>query len=198
MTATEGDWEACMTFNGMSWGYLDSEQVLPYSYTAQQILRMLCRVTGNGGNLLLNIGPDKHGDVPAEAVGPLQTIGKWLGENGEAAYGKRTKSWHTPNGLCSVTVAQDKAYHWFWLWPGSEVTLGGVMSEVKRAYFLSGDKDIDFSQDGHRVYLKNMPEKGPDAIANVCVIVLEFDGPPQLLRGSYRPALHKGKEYQPK
>ena len=28
-TALEHDWEACMTFNGISWGYVDSAQAAP-------------------------------------------------------------------------------------------------------------------------------------------------------------------------
>jgi len=35
------DWEACMTFNGISWGYVDSAQARNYSYNAQRILKML-------------------------------------------------------------------------------------------------------------------------------------------------------------
>ncbi|MCL2060716.1 MAG: alpha-L-fucosidase [Oscillospiraceae bacterium] len=196
--ASEGDWESCMTFNGISWGYLDSEQVAPYSYTAQQIMRMLCRVTANGGNLLLNIGPDREGRIPAEAFEPLRTIGRWLGENGEAVYGKRERGWHTVNGLCSNTRKDNALYLWFWLWPGSEATLGGIVSKVSGASFLSTGRPIEFVQDGHRVYLKNMPAKGPDAHANVCVIKLTFDEPMEVIRGSYRPALHQGFEYMPK
>ena len=33
------DWEACMTFNGISWGYLDYGRVLPFRHSAQQIVR---------------------------------------------------------------------------------------------------------------------------------------------------------------
>lgn len=41
MATLDRDWEACMTFNGISWGYVDSARAVPYSYTAPQILRML-------------------------------------------------------------------------------------------------------------------------------------------------------------
>ena len=41
ITPSERDWEACMTFNGISWGYVDSDQALPYSYTPQRIVNML-------------------------------------------------------------------------------------------------------------------------------------------------------------
>ena len=92
LTAMDRDWEACMTFNGISWGYVDSSQAIPYSYNAQRIIKMLNTVTSGGGNLLLNIGPMPDGSVPAEAVEPLTTVGKWLAENGKAVYGVKPKS----------------------------------------------------------------------------------------------------------
>jgi alpha-L-fucosidase len=35
VAAMDRDWEACMTFNDISWGYVDSAQAAPYSYNAQ-------------------------------------------------------------------------------------------------------------------------------------------------------------------
>ena len=61
ITAADRDWEACMTFNGISWGYVDSKQAIPYSYNAQRILKMLSTCASGGGNLLLNIGPMPRG-----------------------------------------------------------------------------------------------------------------------------------------
>ena len=66
------DWEACMTFNGLSWGYVDENQVAPYLDLGNQIVRMLQRCSAAGGNLLLNIGPHADGSVPAEAVEPMK------------------------------------------------------------------------------------------------------------------------------
>ena len=50
-----------MTFNDISWGYVDAEQALPHAYTAPRILKMLNTCTAGGGNLLLNIGPEPDG-----------------------------------------------------------------------------------------------------------------------------------------
>ena len=74
-------WEACMTFNGLSWGYIDSEQALPYSYTPQKILSMLTTCTIGGGNLLLNIGPTPDGESGRPMV-PKMSI---LAANGRRA-----------------------------------------------------------------------------------------------------------------
>ena len=70
------DWEACMTFNGRSWGYMPSAAC--DAYTPRQILFMLNTCCAKQGNLLLNIGPQPDGSVPEESVKPLKTVGKWL------------------------------------------------------------------------------------------------------------------------
>lgn len=87
VTASDRDWEACMTFNGISWGYVDTQQASAYAYNAQRILRMLNTCSNGCGNLLLNIGPAPDGSVPEDAVEPLTKVGQWLKRNGEAAYG---------------------------------------------------------------------------------------------------------------
>ncbi|MCL1952728.1 MAG: alpha-L-fucosidase, partial [Oscillospiraceae bacterium] len=80
--AEDTDWEACMTFNDISWGYIDEKQAQPYAYNAQRIIRMLNTCAMGGGNLLLNIGPAPDGSVPRDAAEPLEKTGQWLRENG--------------------------------------------------------------------------------------------------------------------
>ena len=119
------DWEACMTFNDIAWGYLDEKQALPYAYTAQRILRMLNTCACNGGNLLLNIGPKADGSIPQDAIRPLNELGKWLSINGEAVYGKLhpnllSGSWYRGgNGISGITYGKDlmSVYLWNWISP---------------------------------------------------------------------------------
>lgn len=58
------DWEACMTFNNSSWGYLPSDQVAPDSYNARGILQMLNTACAGAGNLLLNIRTERPANPP--------------------------------------------------------------------------------------------------------------------------------------
>ena len=46
-------------------------------------------MVAKGGNLLLNIGPDADGNLPAEALQRMEAIGQWLHKNGHAIYGTR-------------------------------------------------------------------------------------------------------------
>jgi len=197
--AGAADWEACMTFNDISWGYIDEKQALPYAYNAQRIIRMLNTCARGGGNLLLNIGPAPDGSVPKDAIEPLEKTGKWLHENGEAVYGKLTRcsggNTVRGNGACGVSRKGNTIYLWNWIWPeGGAMGLGGYCNVPKRIYLLKDGTPIDFEHRGHRILLKNMPAHSPDDLG-IAVIALEFDEPPEFTFASYYPQLHQGQEY---
>jgi len=197
----ERDWEACMTFNDISWGYIDSEQAKPYSYNAQRIIQMVNTVTRNNGNLLLNIGPTPDGSVPTEAVEPLTQVGRWLKENGEAVYGGSWKKilLHRLDGVTTSHQSDKTIYALNWIWPESgTMYFGGTFPKLKQARLVKDNSPIDFEQVGHRIILKNLPSKSPDAIAGIAAIALDFDEVPNYLRASYYPQLHGGEDLRDK
>ena len=173
----QSDWESCMTFNSLSWGYVDSEQAAPYSYNAQRIIRMLNHCCRNGGNLLLNIGPAPDGSIPPEAVEPLETVGKWLAANGECAYGKMGKmtSWAGMSGICSLSVKDNKFFVWNHIWPkNGTLILGGVMPKIKSIKLLATGESYSFDQEKFRVIVYGLPLVSPDEIAGIAVLEIEF------------------------
>ena len=186
-----------MTFNGISWGYVDCEQAIPYSYNAQRILRMLNTVSSGGGNLLLNIGPTPDGSVPPEAVHPLETVGRWLAVNGACAYGKvNRQNYRSCNGVTGVSAKGETVYLWNWIWPKeNELIVGGFTTQLKRATILSTGQEIEFCQKGFRIFLKNLPACSPDAVAGVAVLALEFEKAPEHLRFPARPAMNGGRVF---
>lgn len=194
------DWEACMTFNGISWGYVDSAQAAHYSYSAQQIIKMLKDCAGGGGNLLLNIGPAPDGSVPVEVVEALTTVGNWLRENRKAVYGKLIKNkagngLFGGNGVCGSSFDGKSVYLWNLIWPASgEMCIGGYMSSPKAVRLLKDGTPIEFEHKGHRILLKNLPKEAPDKIAGITVIEMEFDETPKYMFASYYPQLHGGRD----
>jgi alpha-L-fucosidase len=196
LTAMDRDWEACMTFNGISWGYVDSAQAVPYSYNAQRIIKMLNTVTAGGGNLLLNVGPMPDGSVPAEVVEPLTTVGSWLKENGKAVYGKKDKAKNSTSGVGGTSYSENFVYLWNWIWPqGGEMCLGGFVTPVKAIRLLKDGTPVDFEQRGHRILLKKLPKSSPDTTAGIAVLELEFENIPEFHMCSYYPQLHGGRDY---
>lgn len=65
-------WEACYTLNE-SWGYKIHDTQWK---SAENVLQKLSEINSNGGNLLLNIGPDGQGRVPQASVDILEEVGK--------------------------------------------------------------------------------------------------------------------------
>lgn len=76
------DWETPMTLNN-TWGYSQTDENWK---SPETVMRMLVDVVGKGGNLLLNIGPDALGNIPAGSQEVLLQVGSWLKENGESIY----------------------------------------------------------------------------------------------------------------
>ena len=194
----ERDWEACMTFNGISWGYIDSKQAAPYSYSAQRILQMLQNCAERGGNLLLNIGPAPDGSVPEEAIEPLTKTGEWLAKYGEAVYGileKTGGNTNQGNGVSRPTTKGNTVYMWNRIWApyNGEMYLGGFLSKPERISFMDGTP-IDFYMKGDRIVLQNLPEENPDPLLNVPLIKMEFAEKPEYRFASYFPQLNQGRD----
>jgi alpha-L-fucosidase len=82
-------WEECRGM-GFSFGYNQNEDAWDYSSPKTLVLTLI-NIVSNGGNLLLDIGPDARGNIPPIMQDRLLEIGKWLKINGEAIYG--TKKW---------------------------------------------------------------------------------------------------------
>ncbi|MDA0321244.1 MAG: alpha-L-fucosidase [Verrucomicrobia bacterium] len=185
-------WEACMTFNDTSWGYMPA--AAQDRWTDRDILKMLCTASGGCGNLLLNIGPAPDGSVPEEAVAPLKNVGKWLAKNGQAVYGKVDPAPSNFGASASGAFSRTgkRIYFWVRCWPGREMGIGGFKTKLKSARFHVGGEKIDFEQDGARIILKNMPRTSPDKIAGVTMIELEFAAVPKHQAFATTPPLLEG------
>ena len=75
--------ETCETMNGM-WGYKLVDQ--DYKST-ETLIRYLVSAAGKGANLLMNVGPQPNGEIPAVALQRLKEMGEWTKKYGETIYG---------------------------------------------------------------------------------------------------------------
>lgn len=93
--------EMCQTMNGM-WGYKVSDT--QYKST-DELVELIVRAAGKGSNLLLNIGPQPNGQLPATALERLRGIGAWMEQHGDAIYGTRPGC--TGEGHWGVSTEKD-------------------------------------------------------------------------------------------
>lgn len=77
-------WEACLTVTD-KWLYHKNGPIKP----AETILGMLIQVVGNGGNLLLNFGPNGEGEFVKREVAEGYKVGAFLKKYGQTIYGTR-------------------------------------------------------------------------------------------------------------
>lgn len=95
--------EMCQTMNGM-WGYKVADQ--NYKSTAE-LIRLIARAAAKSSNLLLNIGPQPNGELPATALDRLQGIGRWMRANGKSIYG--THAADIPEAAWGVATQHDRS-----------------------------------------------------------------------------------------
>ena len=80
-------WEECRGL-GRSFGYNraegEAETIAP-----ADLIALLADIVSKNGNLLLDIGPEADGTIPAIQLDRLHALGDWLRVNGEAIYGSR-------------------------------------------------------------------------------------------------------------
>ena len=60
-------------------------------------------IVSKNGNLLLDVGPEANGTIPAIQLDRLEKLGAWLKQNGEAIYG--THPWTRANGTTNQVDA---------------------------------------------------------------------------------------------
>ena len=77
--------ETCETMNGM-WGYRITDQNYKSTRT---LIHYLVKAAGRNANLLMNIGPQPDGCLPAVAVERMKEMGEWMKTYGETIYGTR-------------------------------------------------------------------------------------------------------------
>jgi alpha-L-fucosidase len=93
-------WEECRGL-GRSFGYNraegEAETIAP-----DQLIYLLVDIASKNGNLLLDVGPEADGTIPAVQMDRLQALGAWMQLNGDAIYG--THPWKRAVGETSDGV----------------------------------------------------------------------------------------------
>ncbi len=180
------DWETCMTIND-TWGFKKNDQKWKSTET---VIHNLCDIASKGGNYLLNVGPDSHGEIPTESVKMLAEVGAWMKLNGEAIYGTSATPFDMLMGSYGPTKMDKKGKpvtpfipDWKWratskpghvylmvfAWPDKgSYTIPVLKQKITGATLLADPAaKLTVTQDDKGTTISGLPPKAPDAIASV-------------------------------
>ena len=178
------DWETCMTLNN-TWGFKKDDQNWK---SLETVIRNLCDIASKGGNYLLNVGPDSHGEIPIESVKRLAEVGTWMKVNGPAIYGTSAtpfgeelgkpteavdaygKKRPTSSGMVwRATQKPGHVYLIIFQWPSDgKFSVPAFVHSITGASLLADPATkLTISQDDKGITVSGLPAKAPDAIASV-------------------------------
>ena len=171
------DWELCTRTDAGRWGYTGAP-----ARPLKSLLEELIEAWGKGGNVLLNVGPDRTGVIPAGSAGRLREIGAWLKVNGEAVYGSARGPFdYLPWGW--TTRKGDMLYLFVLNWPKDGALKVPMTTPVERAWLLADASHAIPAATSASTTVFKLPSAAPDPNATVIAVKLKGDVPrtPSLL-----------------
>ncbi len=171
MKAPGGDWELCYTANG-SWGYTKAK-----ARPLEKLLPTLIEAWSKGGNVLLNVGPDREGLLPADSVAVLKQIGAWMQVNGEAVYGSTRGPFdYLPWGW--ATRKGDMLYLFVLQWPKDGELRIPMETPITKAWLLADATKALESRKNNGVTILKLSKDAPGPIASVIACKMDGNVPP--------------------
>lgn len=160
--------EVCHTMNeSFGFSYHDSNWK-----TGPEVIKLLCEIASKGGNLLLNVGPDRYGRIPQESVDALTEVGRWIDVNGDAIYGTIASPfrYYDFDGCCTMKQGPDGTVlyiHLFSMPKTGEIQLTGLQNKIDSARLLDGSESLDFDSDKKTIQLPKEVESQPVVVVQV-------------------------------
>ncbi|MBN1864356.1 MAG: alpha-L-fucosidase [Victivallales bacterium] len=136
----QGWWEECHVWNEGGWGYRSHEIYKPTGWVTAE----LARIRAWGGNFLLNMAPDSHGELPPVAYRRLDELAAWMRHSRESIENTTLGSWPE---RCNVPVTcRDNIWylHVSWIWDGA-VVIRDVTRKPESVEILRTGKPVVFS-----------------------------------------------------
>ncbi len=156
--------ETCQTMNGM-WGYKIMDQNYKDTPT---LIRYLVNTAGMGANLLLNIGPQPNGELPATALERLKEMGEWMHQYGETIYA--TEGSEFPAQTWGTSTRKGDRIFLHIMTPESRHIFVPTSAKVKSAKEFATGKRVKYESlpDGIMLHLEETP-KAIDHIVELTV-----------------------------
>ncbi|MFE6038639.1 alpha-L-fucosidase [Streptomyces sp. NPDC056452] len=187
LRAPDGPWELCLTVND-SWGYQHQDD---NQKSVGQLVRYFAETIGMGGNLLLDVGPQEDGTIPAAQVERLEGLGGWIDKHRSAVYA-------TVAGLPAghhygpSTLSADRRTLYLVCFDAPRETVGlrGLRTPVKRVSVVGTGTELPHQVIGGLGEVPGVTwidaPVSADVDAYATVLAVELDGELDLYRGAGR------------
>ena len=157
------------------WGYNKMMERPEGIMPLKRIKLLLADCMVRNMNFLINIGPDRHGNVAPLVEERMLEFGEWVNATAEAIYGTRGGPWQPVDGQYWFCYKDNKIYVYFlgdyydtqFILPPLDKGM-----KAKRAYNVYTGQEVKFCQKGNRVTLKTANPVRND----ITVIAIEFVG----------------------
>lgn len=154
--------ETCQTMNGM-WGYKLIDQEYKSTKT---LIQYLVGAAGKGANLLMNVGPQPNGEIPAAALQRLKEMGEWTRTYGETIYGTTAGDIPVQDWGATTRKGERLFLHIMNL-NATELELP-LTCKVKKAFTYTGKKPLKVkkTKNGVKLFFNEIPT-GTDYIVEL-------------------------------
>ena len=162
--------EKCMTING-SWGYNKSSGVLNNITPLKRIKKICCDCMVRGMNFLVNVGPDRHGDIPLPVIQRIEELGLWINSVSDAIYDTEGGPWEPLDGQYGFTTKDNKIF--IYIMDGynqNDFQLPPLDKGMKvmKAYRLDNREKVKYEQHKTDVQLFGLPLINDD-VTIICI-----------------------------
>ncbi len=162
--------EKCVSL-APGWGYTkqmeDSTKIMPL----KEVKRLFADCMVRNMCFLLNVGPDRHGNIAPFVKRRMCEFGDWVNAASEAIYGTRGGPWQPVDGEYGFCYRDNVIYIYFLGgYTGTSFTLPAIDKGMKalRAYDVLSGKHIKLTQEKQSVTLLNI-NPVPDDLTVVAV-----------------------------
>ena len=165
---TNRPWAECRGL-GRSFGLNRNEDLENY-LSPHDLIHFFVKAVGNGGGMLLNVGPKADGQIPLLQQERLTQLGRWLDVNGEAIYG--SKAWKQKQGqFKEVTLERIDSlidFNWVRNTPGKPISEDNFTAEWTGFIEVPKTRDYIFEvevDDAAKIWVNEqlLIDKDPDS-----------------------------------
>lgn len=184
-------WESCMCLvdaPGGGWSYRPEGKVKSHAACMKTLLGC---ATGDG-NLLLDVGPDASGVIPADQADALRRMGSWLKNYGESIYATRGGPYK--NGSWGgATFKGNRIFLHIAQFDGEQIQLPPLKSKITSAKCLTSsqaDLELEQTSEGITIQLSSVHQ---DPINTLIMLTLDAPAAAEMPDGKpLPPAVRSG------